>query len=67
VKDDALDERISVDPDDDYLIAVGRAANAKAIVSDDSDLTDLAEPDPIVLAPTEFLNKIRSKGETPTR
>ena len=67
VKDETLDEQITVDPDDDYLIALGRAANADAIISGDRDLTDLSDPDPIVLAPTEFLNRLRSTGESPTR
>jgi uncharacterized protein len=43
--DDSLDPpAVSPDSDDDYLIALARAARADAIVSGDSDLTQLADP-----------------------
>lgn len=46
---------LSPDPDDDYLIALARAANADYLVSGDRHLLDLADPDPPVLTPREFL------------
>ena len=46
--------QISRDPNDDYLIALGRAADAAAIVSGDPHLTEL-DLDPPVLTPREFL------------
>jgi len=49
---------ISPDPDDDYLIALARAANADCLVSGDRHLRDLADPDPPVLTPREFLERI---------
>jgi len=47
---------ISPDPDDDYLIALGRAAGADYIVSGDRDLLELTGPDPPVLSPRQFLD-----------
>lgn len=47
---------LSPDPDDDYLIALARAANADYLVSGDRHLLDLAEPDPSVLTPRQFLD-----------
>ena len=56
VKDASEPPRISPDPDDDYLIALARAAGADYIVSGDSDLLDLTDPHPPVLTPRQFLN-----------
>lgn len=47
---------LSPDPDDDYLIALARAANADYLVSGDRHLLDLAEPDPPVLTPRQFVD-----------
>lgn len=55
VKDHYLAEPVSADPDDDYLIALARAANADCIVSGDADLTGLVDPEPAVLTPADFL------------
>jgi predicted nucleic acid-binding protein len=46
----------SPDPDDDYLIALARAANADYLVSGDRHLLDLEAPDPPVLTPRQFLD-----------
>lgn len=47
---------VSPDPDDDYLIALARAADADYIVSGDRDLLDLTDPHPPVLTPRQFLD-----------
>jgi putative PIN family toxin of toxin-antitoxin system len=47
---------VSPDPDDDYLIALARAANADYLVSGDHHLLELDAPDPPVLTPREFLD-----------
>ncbi|MHB1537563.1 MAG: putative toxin-antitoxin system toxin component, PIN family [Solirubrobacteraceae bacterium] len=45
---------VSRDPDDDYLVALARATDADHLISGDSDLLDLTEPDPPVLSPRQF-------------
>lgn len=56
--DDPTDvPQISPDPDDDYLIALARAADADALVSGDRDLLDLALPDVRVLTPRQLLEE----------
>ncbi|MGO9752226.1 MAG: putative toxin-antitoxin system toxin component, PIN family [Solirubrobacteraceae bacterium] len=47
---------VSWDPDDDYLVALARAAGADYLVSGDGDLLDLTDPDPPVLTPRQFLD-----------
>jgi uncharacterized protein len=56
VKDPPEPPRVSPDADDDYLIALARAAGADYIVSGDRDLLDLNNPDPLVLSPRQFLD-----------
>jgi len=51
-------EGVSPDPDDDYLIALARAAGADYLVSGDRHLLDLSDPDPPVLAAREFLERL---------
>lgn len=43
------------DPDDDYIVALARAAHAECIVSGDAHLAQLPNPHPPVLVPREFL------------
>ena len=50
-----ITEGISRDPDDDYLVALARAASADHLVSGDRDLTSLATASPPVLSPAAFL------------
>lgn len=51
-------ERVSPDPDDDYLIALARAARADFLVSGDAHLTNLVDPDPPVLTPRELVDRL---------
>jgi len=46
---------LSPDPDDDYLVALARAAGAGCLVSGDRHLLDLADPNPPVVTPRRFL------------
>lgn len=46
---------LTPDPGGDYLVALARAANARFLVSGDAHLTGLAEPEPPVLTPRQFL------------
>lgn len=45
------------DPEDAYLIALAREADADALVSGDRDLTDLLDPRPPILTPGEVLDR----------
>lgn len=45
-------------PDDDYLVALARAAQADYLVSGDRHLLDLADPVPPVLTPRQFLDPL---------
>jgi putative PIN family toxin of toxin-antitoxin system len=56
VDDPPAVEGLSPDPDDDYLFALARAANADYLVSGDRHLLDLADPDPPVLTPRQLLD-----------
>lgn len=46
---------LTPDPDDDYLVAIARAAHADLIVSGDSHLTSLVGARPPVVAPRAFV------------
>ncbi len=50
--------RLTPDPDDDYLIALARAAAADVLVSGDGHLTGLEHPSPVVKTPRELLAQI---------
>ncbi len=58
INDPAAVPGVSPDPDDDYLIALARAGNADYLVSGDRHLTHLADPEPPVLTPRQFLERI---------
>lgn len=47
---------VSPDPDDDYLIALARAAKADYLVTGDHHLLELENLDPPVLTPRQFLD-----------
>lgn len=50
--------RISPDPDDDYLIALARAAQVDYLVSGDGDLVQLTQVEPPIVTPREFLERL---------
>lgn len=50
---------VSSDPDDDYLIALARAAGVDALVSGDEDLTSLELGDLDILTPRQVLDRLR--------
>jgi putative PIN family toxin of toxin-antitoxin system len=52
--------RVSIDPDDDYLVALALAAQADALVSGDPDLNTLTVPGVCVLSPRQLLDAVRS-------
>lgn len=57
--DDPRDRpRVSPDEDDDYLVALARAARADMIVSGDGHLTELTDVDPPVLTPRQFVERL---------
>jgi len=51
---------LTPDPGDDYLVALSRAAGAAVLVSGDAHLTELTDPEPPVLTPREFLDRLES-------
>jgi putative PIN family toxin of toxin-antitoxin system len=58
VDDPPAPRHVSVDPDDDYLVALAGAAQA-VLVSGDDDLLDLA-PELPVMSPRTFLTQLES-------
>lgn len=58
VDDPPVQPGLTADPDDDYLIALARAAQADYLVSGDRHLLDVDDPEPPVLTPRQFLNTI---------
>lgn len=50
---------VSSDPDDDYLVALARAADVDALVSGDEDLTSLELGDLDILTPRQVLDRLR--------
>ena len=52
-----LDDIECRDPNDAYLIALARRAEADAVVSGDRDLTELEDPQPLVLTPAGVLDR----------
>ncbi len=51
---------VSPDPDDDYLVALARAASADYLVSGDRHLLDLDDVHPPVLTPRRFLELLNA-------
>jgi putative PIN family toxin of toxin-antitoxin system len=50
---------VTPDPKDDYLVALARSSGARVLVSGDRHLCDLADPQPPVLTPRAFLNRLQ--------
>jgi uncharacterized protein len=46
------------DPDDDYLLALARAAEVDVLVSGDRDLTDLVGTQPPIETPSQFSQRL---------
>jgi putative PIN family toxin of toxin-antitoxin system len=57
--DPSFEPGLTPDPNDDYLVALAREAEADVLVSGDSDLTELPDPRPPVLTPRRFLERIK--------
>jgi len=57
---------VSPDPDDDYLIALARSTRADALVSGDSDLTDLELDDLRVLTPRQLVDELAASLDNRT-
>lgn len=53
-------ERVTDDPDDDYLVALAVVAGADALVSGDAHLTELLDPPVSVLTPRQLLERLSS-------
>lgn len=58
VDDPPAQQGLTADPDDNYLITLARAAGADYLVSGDRHLLDVADRDPPVLTPRQFLDLI---------
>jgi putative PIN family toxin of toxin-antitoxin system len=58
VEDPPEPDRLTPDPDDDYLVALARTANAGCLVSGDAHLTSLSDPDPAVLTPRQLVDRL---------
>jgi predicted nucleic acid-binding protein len=52
---------VTPDPDDDYLVALARAAAADLIVSGDGHLTGLKDAQPPVVTPRRFADLLRRR------
>lgn len=63
VEDPSEIPRVSSDPDDDYLFALAREFRADALVSGDSDLTDLTVEGLAVLTPRQLLDAVAADLE----
>jgi putative PIN family toxin of toxin-antitoxin system len=51
-------ERVSRDPDDDYLVALAVSAGAERVVSGDPDLLDVGAPAVPVVSPATFRDEL---------
>ena len=54
---------LTPDPQDDYLVALARAARCDVLVAGDAHLHGLAEPRPPVLTPRAFLALLDASGQ----
>lgn len=56
--DPAATPSVSRDPEDDYLVALARTAQADALVSGDKDLTHLMLRDLVIQTPRQLLDEL---------
>ena len=63
--DPPLERLVPADPDDDYLMGLGRLANADYVVSGDRHLTELRQPRPPVLSPRAFYELLAARASRP--
>ncbi len=54
---------ITPDPKDDYLVALARSSSARVLVSGDRHLCDLVDPQPAVLTPRAFLDRLQPPAQ----
>jgi predicted nucleic acid-binding protein len=52
--------RQTADPKDEFIVALARVADVVALISGDSHLIELADPDLAVLTPAVFLERLES-------
>ena len=52
-------ESFTLDPKDDYLVALARSSGANFLISGDPHLTGIIDPRPPVLSPRAFLEMIK--------
>jgi putative PIN family toxin of toxin-antitoxin system len=64
VEDPPVQQPLTADRDDDYLVALAQVARADCLVSGDADLTQLAGAHPPVLTPRDFLDRIMTSTGT---
>ncbi len=62
LEDPASIPRVTPDPNDDYLVALARAAKVRFLVSGDPHLTGLQDADPPVLTPRGLADRLSSRG-----
>lgn len=60
-EDPLVEHGVTMDPDDDYLVALARAGNADFLVSGDPHLRQATITDVTVLSPAEFLALLDTK------
>ncbi len=60
--DPEIEPGATPDPDDDYLVALARAAGAHVIVSGDRRLVELEGVSPPIVAPAEFGRRLRARN-----
>lgn len=58
VSDPPPERGLSPDPGDDYLISLSRASRADFLVSGDPHLTGIQKPEPAIIAPRAFMDKL---------
>lgn len=58
VPDPPPEPGLAPDPGDDYLISLARASRADFLVSGDPHLTGIQKPEPAIIAPRAFMDKL---------